>query len=124
MKQRCNNPNWHAYHRYGGRGISVCERWESFRFFKEDMGDTFTSTDLVLDRINSEGNYSPDNCRWISAQANRERDKKHSPENMLALYEGGLDQYELAEIFGIDQSYVSRLISKARARASKLQRLD
>lgn len=120
MKQRCNNPNWHAYARYGGRGIFVCERWESFTLFKEDMGASFTTPNLVLDRINSDAGYSPDNCRWLSAQENRKRDKKHSPEKILELYEGGLDQYQLAALFGIHQSQISRLIKRARERVSQL----
>ncbi|SSG19164.1 Uncharacterised protein [Klebsiella pneumoniae] len=63
MKQRCNNPNHVAYKNYGGRGISVCERWNDFSKFLEDMGDC-PDSGYSIDRIDSDGNYEPGNCKW------------------------------------------------------------
>jgi len=68
MHHRCKNKNNEAYHRYGGRGISVCERWNDFRNFLKDMGERPLKMDL--DRINNDGNYEPSNCRWISHKEN------------------------------------------------------
>ena len=64
MRARCNNPNNKAYPRYGGAGVSVCERWDKFENFAEDMGEPPTP-DHSIDRVDSAGNYEPDNCRWL-----------------------------------------------------------
>ena len=62
MIQRCTNPQATKYYNYGGSGISVCTKWMTFEGFYEDMGPR--PEDMTLDRIDSDGNYELNNCRW------------------------------------------------------------
>lgn len=82
MRKRCHNPKHRFYPYYGGRGISICERWSSFENFIADMGPKPPGHRISLDRIDNNGNYEPGNCRWatLSEQAKNKRQNKHAPD--------------------------------------------
>ena len=73
MLARCNNPHIACWKHYGGRGIEVCAEWMKFANFKAWAETTGYSNDLTIDRIDSDGNYEPDNCRWITLYENQMR---------------------------------------------------
>lgn len=78
-KERCYSKNHFAYDSYGGRGIKMCERWRnSFENFLEDMGER-PLLEYTLDRINVNGDYEPDNCRWatMAKQCNNRRNNHY-----------------------------------------------
>lgn len=77
MIQRCSNPNHDRFPRYGARGIKVCDRWKDFANFIADMGPR-PSPRHSIDRIDLDGDYTPDNCRWATAveqQSNTSRSR-------------------------------------------------
>ena len=80
MKRRCFNPNSANYPWYGGKGISVCDEWRdsfvAFRDWSLANGYDADAPDLSIDRINSDNDYSPANCQWITMTANRHRPKR------------------------------------------------
>jgi hypothetical protein len=63
MRSRCRNPKNPFYHNYGGKGVSVCDRWDDFRCFVSDVGSKPSPTH-TLDRIDNDGNYDPSNVKW------------------------------------------------------------
>ncbi len=67
MRKRCNNPNMTSYSSYGGRGIKVCSEWDSFISFHNDMKYGYADN-LSLERINPNGNYCKENCRWATSK--------------------------------------------------------
>ena len=81
MKQRCNNPKAGEYHRYGGRGVEVCDEWLSFSNFRDwalsnGYDPNAPRGKCTLDRIDNDGNYEPSNCRWIDMKGQMENRPK------------------------------------------------
>jgi hypothetical protein len=116
MKRRCLGEGSDKNPRYGGRGITVCDRWlgeQGFENFLADMGTR--PAGKTLDRFpDRDGNYEPANCRWatnIEQGINRDTSKlePHEPEQVQWLVSLGYRQRDVATFFGISQSHVSRV---------------
>ncbi len=105
---RCYLTTAENYERYGGRGIYVCERWHDFENFLADMGEP-PSPDAQIDRIDTNGPYSPDNCRWVSCKENnRNRRSTH----WLTFNGETLSLAEWAERSGIKPATLQRRLAK------------
>jgi hypothetical protein len=114
MRSRCNNPNRDNFDYYGGKGITVCIEWDSFRTFHQDMFDTW-SQGLSLDRINNDKGYSKENCRWSTKTASRRNRSSVllSPEKaaeIRKLHSEGKLQVEIARQFNVSKQVIWRLL--------------
>lgn len=112
MHTRCYDRSYHSYHRYGGRGILVCERWLEYSNFKADMGGTYY-IGASLERLNNNQGYHPDNCAWVPKHLNN-KPLKYDLDEMLTLYTSGMTQTQVGELFGLTQDRVSKLLKRAR----------
>jgi len=117
MRNRCYYKKDIAYERYGGRGITICERWlNSVEAFYKDMGER--PRGLTIDRINNDGNYEPGNCRWATRkeQSRNNRKAKLNPlkvkviKNLLKV--PSLMQKDIARIFNVGDATISRIANK------------
>ena len=106
IRSRCNSPTCKAFPEYGGRGLKVDPRWDSFEVFLSDMGDC--PEGMSLDRVDNSMGYYPDNCRWATPkqQANNRRN------NVLITYDGVTKTMaQWAETYGIKKTTLHRRIS-------------
>ena len=109
MRNRCFNSNNKSFVYYGGRGISVCDEWNEFLNFEKWAIQNGFKENLTLDRIDVNGNYEPENCRWIS----RKEQMRNTRSNHLLTYNGDTKTMaEWAEITGIPYSTLKQRINK------------
>lgn len=106
IKQRCLNPNSPKYPRYGGRGIKISPAWLSIKEFYNWAMLSGWKQGLTLDRINNDGNYCPENCRWVSVSQNSKKKSttKLSDENANLIrnkFKSGFSISELAREFNV-----------------------
>ena len=109
MKARCNRPNSHKYQSYGGRGITVCEEWQEFLPFYEWAMANGYCENLTIDRIDNNGDYCPENCRWVTRKAQANNTRRNC---VIEFNEEIHTLKEWSEITGI--SYSTLLHRKAR----------
>lgn len=126
MRQRCTNKNSGKWKWYGGRGITFCDRWNSYELFLADMGER--PDGKTLDRIDSDGNYEPSNCRWASAKQQAESNrgvfkKGIIPANktptevvlrMCEMRDAGIKNKDIAAYFGKHESVVCTLVKNVK----------
>lgn len=105
MKYRCSNINCSDYPNYGGRGITYCERWEQFSNFLEDMGRR-PGNNYSLERIDVNGNYEPNNCRWAT-KIEQARNKRNN--NFIQVDEQTKTLSEWISIANISRTHFYRL---------------
>ena len=114
MRQRCNNPNNHAYHNYGGRGIEICKEWDDYNVFREwaisnGYDEDAPRGQCTLDRIDVNGDYSPENCRWATMleQGNNKR-------GTICIEYNGVSRTitEWSEITGLDRTTIHKRYKK------------
>lgn len=117
MKSRCYNPNFIEYPRYGGKGISVCDEWKcdykSFRKWAYENGydENAPRGKCTIDRIDSNGNYEPSNCRWVDFKIQSNNTKR----NHLVTYNGETHTIqEWSEITGISYYVLRSRVSKGK----------
>lgn len=112
MKARCGAPSSAYFHRYGGRGISVCEAWrKSFSAFYEWASANGWAKHLQIDRIDNDGNYEPDNCRFVTCSINsRSRSTtKLAAQQVIEIRKSIEPRSLLAERYGVSQSLIGAI---------------
>jgi hypothetical protein len=109
MKARCLRPTHHAWRNYGGRGITVCDRWQgSFENFWEDMGPTY-QPGLTIERVNNALGYFPENCTWDTRKV---QGRNRRTNRIIATPWGEMTIAEAAERVGLSQSTFGKRLAR------------
>lgn len=124
LKNRCNNPKYKSYKHYGGRGVGYTVRWEKFKNFEKDMLERYNEASkkfgkehLSLDRIDTDGNYCKENCRFIPNElqnSNRQNNKwvlGISPRGIKYCFK---NQKRFCKEYGLERRLVNKVLHKTR----------
>jgi len=109
MRGRCRNPKNERYALYGGRGIDICSRWDSFANFISDMGEP--PANLSIDRVDNDRGYYPDNCRWATQkqQVHNSRSTKLSDDDVRSIRADNRPLKVIAKEYGVTHTYICNL---------------
>ena len=119
MKTRCSNKKYFLYHRYGGRGVNVCDEWlNDFNSFYEWAINNGHKKGLQIDRIDNDGNYHPDNCRFVTPQVNSQNriNTKLDARSVIEIREmlkTSKTINDISKIYNVSESSINRIISGA-----------
>jgi hypothetical protein len=117
MLRRCYSESHDTYHMYGGRGIKVCDRWkDSFAAFYEDMGKR--PEGMSLDRVDNNGDYDKENCRWATAKMQCRNTRRNRIVNV-----GGqqMSLQEASEIFGVKRETIAKRLNSGLTDAASVK---
>ena len=118
MKMRSQNPNHPRFKDWGGRGVKICERWQDFANFLEDMG--IRTPGKTLDRIDNSKDYEPGNCRWATPREQRQNRRDQKNQHLfVAMNEQGImiasnNQREFARRYGLDHGAIAGCLKGRR----------
>ncbi len=119
MKQRCFNKNNPRYKDWGGRGITICKRWMKFENFLADMGER--PKGKSLDRIDNNGNYCKENCRW----ATRKEQQNNTRQNRIITYKGKTQNLtQWAKELKIDRQKLTNMINSGKSMEKVIHRTN
>lgn len=110
MRDRCRNENNPGYINYGGRGIIVCSRWDSFSNFFSDMGRC--PPGLTIDRINNDGNYEPSNCHWATSKEQSNNQRRRKDADCVTIQGTSRTVAEWGRILGLNRNAVRMRINR------------
>lgn len=121
MIRRCNNPEDKDYPRYGGKGITVCDRWLDYTVFAEDMGEP--PDGHTLDRVDNSGGYCPENCRWATLRQQNRNSRHHANKGVMKYRTGsGYSWYAYITAEGVKHySNVVGSVEEARALRKEME---